>query len=205
MAATLARWRLDFPVVSVAVALWLGVSAAAAAAQALSGQSLVDSLKGGGYVLVMRNAQSPEAVPEEQRRAPGNLKGEREIDPVGQGQVSVIAYSLRELDIPVSQTLHGPAFRSRQSANYVGRGKLTRLDALGESGDAAELASLAATAPPAGHNTVIVTHEALIEKAFAPDASDIGNAETLVFRPRDGRAELVARLTFEDWAKLAVR
>jgi phosphohistidine phosphatase SixA len=205
MAAALERWRLDSPVVSVAVSLWLSLSAAGAAAQALSGQSLVDALKGGGYVLVIRDAQSPEAVPEEGRRAPGNLKGEREIDPVGQGQLSVIAYSLRELDIPVTHTLHGPAFRSRQSANYVGRGKLTLVDALAETGDAAQLALLAATAPAAGQNTVIVTHQALIEEAFADDARGIANAETLVFRPQDGGAELVARLTFEDWAKLAVK
>jgi phosphohistidine phosphatase SixA len=204
MTATLERWRVGSPIVSVAVALWLGLSASAAAAQSLSGASLVDALKGGGYVLVIRNAQSPEAVPEERRRAPGNLKGEREIDPQGQGQVSVIAYSLRALDIPVGQTLHGPAFRSRQSANYLGRGKLRSLDTLAETANAAALAQLAATVPAVGHNTLIVTHGALIEKAFARDASDIGNAETLVFRPRDGRAELVARLTFEDWAKLAV-
>jgi phosphohistidine phosphatase SixA len=204
MAATLARWRLGSPIVSAAVVLWLSVSAATAVAQALSGPNLVDALKGGGYVLVMRNAHSPEAVPEEGRRAPGNLQGEREIDPVGQGQVSVIAYSLRELDIPVDRTLHGPAFRSRQSANYLGRGKMMRLDALGETGDAAALARLAATAPAEGYNTVIVTHEALLAKAFARDAPGIGYAETLVFRPRDSRAELVARLTFEDWAKLAV-
>jgi hypothetical protein len=205
MAATLARWRRRSPIVRIGVALWLSLSAAAAAAQPLSGQSLVDALKGGGYVLVIRNAQSPEAVPEEGRRAPGNLKAERELDPVGQGQVSVIAYSLRELDIPVSQTLHGPAFRARQSANYLGRGKLALSDALGEPGDAAELAVLAATAPAAGHNTVIVTYQALIEEAFAPEARGVGNAETLVFRPQDGGAELVARLTFEDWAKLAVK
>jgi phosphohistidine phosphatase SixA len=204
MTATLERWQLGSPIMGVAVALWLGLSATSAVAQALSGASLVDALKGGGYVLVVRNAQSPEAVPEERRRAPGNLEGEREIDPEGQGQVSVIAYSLRELDIPVGETLHGPAFRSRQSANYLGRGKLRSLDTLAETADAAALAQLAATAPAVGHNTVIVTHEALIEKAFARDARDIGNAETLVFRPRDGRAELVARLTFEDWAKLAV-
>lgn len=204
MAATLGRWRLGSPIVSVAVALWLSLSAVTAAAQALSGPSLVDALKGGGYVLVMRNAHSLESVPEEGRRAPGNLKGERELDPVGQGQVSVIAYSLRELDIPVDQTLHGPAFRARQSANYLGRGKMMRLDALGEPGDGAQLAQLAATAPAVGRNTVIVAHEALIEKAFAREARNVGNAETLVFRPRDGRAELVARLKFEDWAKLAV-
>ena len=204
MAATLERCRLGSPVVSVAVTLWLMLSASAAAAQALSGPSLVDALRSGGYVLVMRNAQSPDAVPEERGRAPGNLEGERELDPIGQGQVSVIAYSLRELDIPVGQTLHGPEFRSRQSANYRGRGKMMRLDVLGEPGDAAALTQLAATVPAAGHNTVIVTHEALITKAFARDASGVGNAETLVFRPRDGRAQLVARLTFEDWAKLAV-
>jgi phosphohistidine phosphatase SixA len=204
MTATLERWRLESPIVSGAVALWLGLSATVAPAQALSDASLVDALKSGGYVLVIRNAHSPEAVPDEPRRAPGNLKGEREIDSVGQGQVSVIAYSLRELDIPVSQTLHGPAFRSRQSANYLGRGKLRSLDALAENGDATVLAQLAATAPAAGHNTVIVTHQALIEKAFVRDARGIGNAETLVFRPQNGDAELVARLTFEDWAKLAV-
>lgn len=204
MASTLERWRLGSPIVSVAVALWLGLSAAEAAAQSLSGPKLVDALKGGGYVLVMRNAHSPDEVPEERRRAPGNLAGEREIDPIGQGQVSVIAYSLRKLDIPVNQALHGPEFRSRQSANYLGRGRMMRLDALGEPGDAAALAQLAATVPPAGYNTFVVTHEPLITKAFMRDANGIGDAETLVFRPRDDRAELVARLTFEDWAKLAV-
>ena len=192
------RW----PYLLVAVAAWLVSSAAAA--QRLSGDALVGELVQGGYVLVIRNARSPEDAPEEGDWAPANLDGEREIDEYGQGQMSVIGYTFRTLGIAVDETLTSPAYRSRQSAYYFGFGKQSAVDTLAEGAAPSWLAARAAETPTAGHNTVIVTHGSLIAAAFGRDARNIDVAETLIFRPSEDGAELVARLTVEDWAKLAV-
>ena len=44
-----------------------------------------------------------------------------------------------------------------------------------------------------------------ISEALGRNARDMETAETLVYRPRgEGRADFVARLAVDDWAKLAV-
>lgn len=175
-----------------------------ASAQRLAGAALVDAIAQGGYVLVIRNARSPRAAPENGDRSPANLDGEREIDEHGQGQMSVIGYALRELRVPVATTLSGSAYRSRQSAKYLGFGEQRAVATLGEAADPSWLADRVAEAPPAGQNTVIVTHGSLITAAFGRDARNVEQAETLIFEPGDGAPRLVARLSVEDWARLAV-
>jgi phosphohistidine phosphatase SixA len=181
-------------------AAWLSWSAASA--QSLSGDELVNALRQGGYVLVIRNARSPDEPPEQ--LAPANLNDEREIDDYGQGQMSVLGYAFRELAIPIGHTLTSPAYRSRQSANYLGFGEQMPVAMLAEDADASWLAGRVEEAPPAGENTVIVTHGSLIERTLGRAARDISTAETLIYRPGGEGSELVARLTIEDWAKLAV-
>ena len=200
--ATTVRRRARAPLLLAAVATWL--IAPAVPAQMLSGTELVDVLQGGGCVLVIRNAQSPEERTEDAPRSPANHHGEREIDAYGQGQMSVIGYAFRELDIPVGQTLSGPAYRSRQSANYLGFGKQSTVNELDEDADPSWLEQRVAEAPAAGQNTVIVTHGGLIAAALGQPAREIGTAETLIYCPDAGGAAPVARLTIEDWARLAV-
>jgi hypothetical protein len=202
MPTTHLRNWIRAPILILGAAVWFG--SPAAWAQRLSGADLVHALQEGGYVLVVSNARSPEEVPPERERAPANSDGEREIDEHGQGEMSVMGYAFRELNVPVGQTLTSPAYRSRQSANYLGFGEQMSVDALAESADGPWLARRVTEAPPPGENTVIVTHGSLIRKALAGDARDLGTAETLIYRPREGNAELVARLAVEDWAKLAV-
>jgi len=192
------------PFVLVAVAAWLGASAASA--QTLAGAALEQALQGGGYVLVIGNAESHDEAPEERGRAPANFNGERELDEHGQGQMLVIGYAFRQLKVRVDDSLMAPAFRSRQSATYLGFGKQAVVNELADNADAAWLTQRVTQAPTAGHNTVIVADGSLIAKAFGRDARNLGNAETLIYRPREeGGAALVARLTVEDWAKLAVK
>jgi len=195
------RW-IRAPLLLAAFAAWLG--SPAAPAQRLSGTDLVHALQQGGYVLVVRNARSADEAPAERRRAPANLDGERELDSYGQGQMSVIGYAFRELDIPVGHALTSTAYRSRQSANYLGFGEQMTVATLAENADPAWLAGAVREAPPPGVNTLIVTHGGLIGRALGRDARDLGQAETLVYRPTGDGATLVARLSVEDWAKLAV-
>lgn len=195
------RWiRVTFAWIAVA-ACW---SALAASAQNLAGADLEQALRRGGNVLVIANAESHDEAPAERERAPANLKGERELDQHGQGQMLVIGYAFRQIKMHIDDTLAAPAYRSRQSATYLGFGKEIVVDQLAETADASWLARRVTQAPTSGRNTVLVADAGLIAKALARDARGLGNAETLIYRPRDGGADLVARLTVEDWAKLAV-
>jgi len=190
-----------------AVVAWL--IAPLAAAQKLEGEELVSALQQGEHVIVIRNARSASEPPASEREAaPANIKLEREIDAYGMGEMSALTYSFRALRIPVGQTLTGPAYRSRQSAQYFGFGDIKVVDALAEpgaGGDSNWLKERVREVPPGGKNLVIITHGALIADAFGADARDFRTAETLIYRPHGDRAELVARLTIEDWAKLAVK
>ena len=178
--------------------------ASVAVAQSLSGDALVAALRGGGYVLVVRNGSALAERPQPQNAAPANRHAERELSDRGQGEMSVLGYAVRTLGIPIAQTLTSPAFHSQQSANYFGFGERVALPTLAQGADAGWLAARAGEPPPAGSNTVIVTHGDLIAAAFGRDACGLANAEALIFQPREGRADLVARLTLEDWAELAV-
>jgi phosphohistidine phosphatase SixA len=199
---SVSRW-IRTPFLLAALTVWLG--SPAASADALSGQELAQALRHGGYVLVVRNGRAHDAPPKTEReRSPANLKGERELDSYGQGQLGVIGYAFRQLHIPVGDTLTSPAYRSRQSGTYFGFGERKTVEALAESAEPSWLAERVAEAPPAGKNTVLITHGSLIVKALGKDAGDIGPGDTLIYRPRDGGADVVARLTVADWAKMAV-
>ncbi len=58
--------------------------------------------------------------------------------------------------------------------------------------------------PPAGTNTVIVSHKPNILEAFGKDWFDVREGEASVFRP-DGKGgyKLVARILASEWSKLA--
>ena len=202
MAAALAVRLRSAAIPLAAVAAWLG--SPALPAQQIAGMELVQALQAGGHVVVVRNARSPEDPPEAGDRAPANLQGEREIDEYGQGQMAVLGYAFRQLGIPVGHTLTSPAYRSRQSGHYFGFGERAMADGLAENADGSWLAARIADAPESARNRVIVTHGSLIARALGQDARDLGTAETLIYRSRDGDAEFVARLTVEDWAELAV-
>lgn len=186
----------------------LGLIAWPVAAQHLAGDALIEALQHGGYVLVMRNARSQAEPPPEGQRAPGNLQGERQIDETGQGQMAALGYAFRELHVPIGQALTSPAYRARQSAHYLGFGARTSVDALApasEGGDPAWLKTRVTQMPPAGENTLIVTHGSVIADSFGEAASGLDTAEMLVFRPADDEVALVARLTVKDWADMAVK
>jgi hypothetical protein len=58
--------------------------------------------------------------------------------------------------------------------------------------------------PPAGSNTVIVSHKPNIMDAFGKDWFDVREGEASVFKPDgDGGYRLVVRIQANEWSKLA--
>jgi hypothetical protein len=61
---------------------------------------------------------------------------------------------------------------------------------------------LAATLPPAGTNTVVVSHKPNVLDAFGKDWFDISEGEASIFKPDGTAYRFVVRVKADDWAKL---
>jgi phosphohistidine phosphatase SixA len=203
--------RLRFLLTAAAICLPLSVTAYA---ETLSGAALVEALRHGGYVIVMRHPSSPFAVPDKTQADPGNTKLERQLDDTGRKTAKDMGEAFRTLHIPVGDVLSSPTYRTREAVKLAALGKPRIVEELDEGGQgmqanasearSAWLRKKAAEPPRPGKNTVIVTHTPNLTGAFGQTASGIAAGEALIFHP-NGKAEpdLVGRIKIEEWPKLA--
>ena len=201
--------------IASAVAL-AGLSGAAGAAMP-AGADLVRDLRAGGYVLVMRHAQSPDARPDGSDAEPDNAAHERQLSAAGKAQARALGAALRKLAIPIGRIYSSPTYRARETIRLAGLGApqvVTQLDegSRGMRGSAgrAQLAWLrqaAAEAPPTGTDTLIVTHTPNIAGAFGRSSADVQAGEMILFKPAKGgaAASVVARITIAQWRQWASR
>lgn len=194
-----------FVLVSVVMA-----TAGGAMAQMLDGATLVAALRKGGHVIVMRHASSPGQPPVGAALHRDNVGGERQLDEAGRAAATAMGEALRRLQIPIGEVLTSPAFRARETARYAGLANARAYDELGDGGQSmkqaddargAWLRRKAGESPRAG-NTLIVTHQPNVARAF-PDAANVAEGEALVFAP-DGKGSwrLVARVPIDRWTRL---
>lgn len=178
------------------------------------GRHLVSLLKSGGYVIVMRHAQSPLARPSPSEAAPGNVRRERQLSTAGIATARTIGAALHALRIPIGRIDSSPTFRARQTIRLAGLGPPTLVPQLGEGsrGMAAPvrrsraewLRKAVRRVPSAGTNTLIVTHTPNIVGAFGRAAAHTHAAEMLVFKPVAGHGtRLIGRIRAAAWRKLA--
>ena len=183
-------------------------------ADELAGSALVNALRQGGYVLVLRHASSPFETPDKSAADPANANLERQLDAAGKETAAAMGKSLKALGIPIGEVESSQTFRALQTAKFAELpnpmpvAELTE-GAQGMSADAnkaraAWLTQAAASEPRAGTNTVLITHTPNIMAAFGEKAKDIKAGEAMVFKPDGkGRTALVARVTIDEWPKLA--
>lgn len=184
-----------------------------AQAQELTGASLVQALHQGGYVLLMRHASSPNAVPDKTSADPDNPKLERQLDRNGRSTARAMGKAIKALHIPIREVWSSPTYRARETVKLAAFGNPQAFAELGDGGQSMQALQASPTAwlrtkiadvPPPGSDRVIVTHAPNIIGALGQSVADIADGETLVFHP-DGKggAALVARVKIEDWPRLA--
>jgi phosphohistidine phosphatase SixA len=190
------------------------VWAAPAHTESLSGTALVNALREGGYVIVMRHPSSPFTVPDKAQADPGNTKLERQLDDTGRTTAREMGEAFRTLHIPVGEVLSSPTYRAREALRLTALGEprtFAELDDGGQSMQAnandersAWLRKKTAESPRTGTNTLIVTHTPNLTGAFGQNAAGMAAGEALIFHP-GGKAEpdLVGRIKIEEWPKLA--
>jgi len=196
------------------IAVLAAIAATDVHAQTLSGAALANALRDGGYVLVMRHANSPAALPERANAEPDNVKLERQLDETGKSTARAMGEAMKASRIAIGDVLSSPTFRARQTMQLAGFGAPRAFPELDEGGAAMEsnadrmrsewLRGKAAEAPRTGANTMIVTHSPNLTGAFGRAVSDAAMGETLVFKPDGkGAAVMVARVKIQEWPALA--
>jgi phosphohistidine phosphatase SixA len=199
---------------------WLGLGMALAVlsapgmanAQQLAGKELVDALRQGGYVLVVRHANSPAAVPDRAAADPENSGLERQLDAAGRDAARAMGLAFIKLRIPLSNGFSSPSYRARETARYArfpyeSHSELDEgaagMAASAEKARADFLRAKANELPPAHQNRVIISHAPNIAAAFGREGEGVASGETLVFKPGPNGSTLVAKVKIEEWPKLA--
>jgi phosphohistidine phosphatase SixA len=179
-----------------------------ASAQALSGPPLVDALRQGGYVLVMRHTRSPRDAPSKASANPDNVKLERQLDETGRATATAIGNALRRLKIPVSRVLTSPTYRALETVRLAQLPNPRIQAELGDGGESMGGVTAAQSSwlqqqvleRPPGANVILVTHLPNMAAAFPQEAAGLADGETLVFHADGtGGRTLVARIEIEQW------
>jgi phosphohistidine phosphatase SixA len=183
---------------------------------AVSAQSdaLVSSLRAGGNVIVLRHGATNADQADTNPLDPKDVTHQRQLNDNGRAAAKAMGEALRALKVPVGQVTTSVFYRAVETGSLLGFGEVKTTADITEGGlvvspnennrRAAAMKKLAATAPPAGTNVILVTHKPNIMDAFGKDWFDVREGEASIFRP-DGKGgfTLVGRVLAADWAKLA--
>ena len=199
-----------FAVVAFAAALLLvATTEQSARAQA----EWINALRQGGYVIVFRHGATHQDQADTDPLNPKNVAQQRQLNEAGRAKAKEIGEAFRKLRIPVGQVQTSVFNRAVETGTLMNLGEVTSSLDISEGGlvvspiennrRAQALRKLAATVPPAGTNTILVTHKPNILDAFGKEWFDVREGEASVFQPGGGGYKLIARVQADEWGKLA--
>jgi phosphohistidine phosphatase SixA len=183
-------------------------------ASAQGGPDVVNALREGGHVIVLRHSATHTDQVDAKPFDPSDLLHQRQLTDEGRASAKAMGEALHNLKVPVSEVQTSLYYRAVETGTLLGFGTVSSTQVLTEGGmgmaakedarQGAELRKLAATPPPTGTNVILVTHKPNIVDAFGKDWADVREGEASIFRP-DGKGGfvLVGRVQAADWPRFA--
>jgi phosphohistidine phosphatase SixA len=200
-----------FAFACVAAALW---SVPALSQGTPTQPEWVNALRAGGHVIVIRHgATNPDQADTDPLNL-NNIAQQRQLNDQGRALARSIGESMRTLKIPVGQVQTSMFNRAVETGTLLGFGSVTSTADATEGGLVISpnennrrmqaMRKLAATAPPAGTNVIIITHKPNIMDAFGKDWFEVREGEASVFKPDgNGGHKLVVRVQADEWGRIA--
>ena len=199
---------------SAALALALLAAASAPAdgqqtrAPALAGAELLDALRGGGFILYFRHADTDFRQQDVRPVDLANCATQRNLTDRGRDHARPNGSAIRALAIPIGPVLASPLCRTVETAELA-FGPAERADAVREPGGPpagsperfAPLRRVLSTLPPAATNEVVVGHAYPFYSLVGGQYLEEG--EAAVVRPQAAGFEVVARVGLKEWRELA--
>jgi phosphohistidine phosphatase SixA len=175
----------------------------------LEGAALVEALRGGGYVILLRHMATEPVAPDPGLFDVRDCATQRNLSDQGRKQAERLGRSFQKLGIRVSGVLSSPYCRCLETARLA-FGKVEESEVLStadgltvpeKSERGGQVRELLATPPPAGTNTVLITHTGTLLYSFGLRTRPEGVAH--VFAPAGGQARYVGALDPDAWPALA--
>jgi phosphohistidine phosphatase SixA len=193
-------------ILSMALAFFLTVGQSHA--QTITREALAGALADGGFVIVMRHANSPRELPDAATANPANINRERQLDATGRENATSMGQALRRLMIPIGDVFSSPTYRAVETASLMGFDNVQTEDALSNEGMQAASAERAewlqnqVARPADGGNRLLITHAPNISAAFPEYSDGMTEGEALIFDARGDEPIMIHRIRIDEWADL---
>jgi broad specificity phosphatase PhoE len=175
-------------------------------------KQLVESLRSGGYVIVVRHGATFSDQADTDPFNFDNIAKQRNLSEKGKQLAKEFGDAIRQVGIPAGDVYTSNFNRAFETAVLAGFKDIEKTTDLTEGGlvvspdensrRAAALRKMLAQMPQKGKNTFLITHKPNIIDALGKDWFDVKEGEASIFKPEDGKYRLVARVQMEDWLKL---
>jgi phosphohistidine phosphatase SixA len=189
----------------------LGIASSPVAAA--DDKALAEALRAGGLVIVVRHGATFPDQADTDPLHPDNVAAQRQLNDKGKAAAKAFGDALRQIGAPVGKVYTSQFNRAYETAVLAGFKDIEKTADISEGGlvvspnennrRAAAFRKLAATAPAAGSNSLLVTHRPNILDAFGKDYFDTKEGEALLFRPSGDAYTLVARVQMDEWPRIA--
>ena len=193
--------------VALATALALAPAISTAQDAQLQGDALIQALRGGGYVILMRHAAT-EAKLDADTVDLGDCATQRNLSPDGRSAARAIGARVAALGLPIGDVQASPYCRAVESGRLIfghadavsGLRDHAVKDAAARREAAAALTPLLAAPPAQGKDNVVVTHGF---NAKSVTGLDLLEAEAVVVKP-DGHGgfAIVGDIKADAWNSL---
>jgi phosphohistidine phosphatase SixA len=189
----------------------LGIAAPGPAAA--DDQDIARALRAGGLVMVVRHGAT---FPDQADTDPfnfDNIAAQRNLNDKGKALAKAFGDALRQVGIPVGKVYTSKYNRAYETAVVAGFKDIEKTADITEGGlvvspnensrRAEAFRKMLGTAPKAGTNTVLITHQPNIIAALGKDWFDVKEGEASIFRPENGAYKLMARVQMDEWSRIA--
>jgi broad specificity phosphatase PhoE len=176
-------------------------------------KDLVNDLRAGGLVIVVRHGATFPDQADTDPLHPENIAAQRQLNDKGKAAAKAFGNALRQIGVPVGKVYTSLFNRAYETATLAGFSDIEKTADLTEGGlvvspnennrRAQALRKLLGTAPKSGTNIVLITHKPNILDALGKDWFDVKEGEASIFRPDNGSYKLLARVQMDEWPKFA--
>jgi broad specificity phosphatase PhoE len=200
-------------VVALVASLGLCAMLATALAAAAAETDVVQALRAGGLVIVVRHGAT---FPDQADTDPlnfDNIAAQRNLNDKGKALAKAFGDALRQAGVPAGKVYTSKYNRAYETAVIAGFKDIEKTADLTEGGlivspnensrRTEAFRKMIATPPKAGTDTILITHQPNIIAALGKDWFDVKEGEASIFRPENGGYTLVARVQMEDWPRMA--
>jgi len=193
--------------------LLAGLAFAVPAGAAGDNTKLVQELRAGGFVIVVRHGAT---FPDQADTDPlnfDNIAAQRNLNDKGKALAKAFGDALLRARAPVGKVFTSKYNRAYETAVIAGFKDIEKTTDLTEGGlvvspnennrrsDA--FRKLLATAPAPGTDTILITHKPNIIDALGKEWFDVKEGEASLFRPENGAYKLITRVQMEEWPRVA--